>query len=226
MTSYHSALFLFVISLTCIGVESKELLSNYELKPVSPMIAPPLDSREEESVPEPLKAFSWVLPAALSSSNYSNSNKNPHPQESYQRQNVHHSSSTPREKQVDPSRFLTRIYHTIPVTYSSSVQVSRPSLPKTSRRTSSSPEASASSPGRATSSFYSFAGPDPGYGYGSESQGQIPSHYGHGSSPYSYSGPNGYAYSGPGGKGHTRYYSSPDGNSHSSSYSHSYSDNH
>ena len=233
MTSYHT-LFLFAISLTFVGVKSNKFLSNYELKPVDPMVAPPLDSREEESVPEPLKAFSWVLPAALSSSNYSNSNKNPHPQESYQRQNVHHSSSRPREKQVDPSRFLTRIYHAVPVTYSSSVQVSRPSLPKTSRRSSSSssPEASASSPGQATSSFYSFSGPDPGYGYGSESQGQIPSHYGpsyhngHGSSPYSYSGPNGYAYSGPGGKGHTRYYSSPDGNSHSSSYSHSYSDSH
>ena len=210
-------------------------MSNYGLKPVGPIIAPPLDSREEESVPEPLKAASWVLSASpSSSSNYSNFDKNPHPAGNYQRNNAHHSSSRPQEKQkVDASRFLTRIYHTTPMRYASSVQVSRSSLPKiSSRASSSSPEASASSPGQATSIFYSFAGPDPGYGYGSESQGQMPSHYGpshhgnngHGSSPYSYSGPTGYAYSGPGGKGHTRYYSSPDGNSHSSSYSHSYSD--
>lgn len=100
------------------------------------------------------------------------------------------------------------------------------SIPKATAATATSTAASTRSEdmtpkGEATSSFYSYTGPEPNFA--ASASNNHGGYGGHHPGGYSYSGPDGYAYQNPHGKGYARHYSSPDGNSHSSSYSHSHS---
>lgn len=163
---------------------------------IHPLVAPPTTGhsswtghpRAVESIPEPLlqsrqPQTGYSLPA------YGRDHSSSPSRSQHDYRQVHHlpkanvHSSSPIKPQASTTSFLTRIIHSTPIRYAS--QESSPSRitvtgsRKTGKSTTNHNLHSSSSnayPMQATSSFYSYVGADPGYGYGSgsESQGRIP----------------------------------------------------